>query len=499
MHSKLKLFFCIFIIFPFSLIAQKGYEIKVKIPNLKNKQILLAHYLGSQSAFADDTVNLDKNGTGAFKGIKPLPQGLYMVFLPSRTYFELLIGDDQVFSIEADTTRFMETVKFTGCEECKRLYDFQRFSAKNQKEMASLSEQFKTAPVAEKDSIRKKVERISKADDDFVWKQINGLSPQSMLYTLLKSTRDVKIPDLPRDASGKVTDSAFQYKYYRAHYFDNFNYADIRLLRTPAYEQKIKFYIDKMLPPILDSIVPEVDRLIEKTRSNEELFRFMLGTLYNYYASSQIVGLDAVFVYIAEKYYIPFATWSSADFIEKLKKDLAKVKPTLLGQQAPPIKQLVVLPTDHFLAAKTDTALKSNPYLGNYLDINTIRAKFLILVFWEADCSHCQHAMPIIHNAYERLKDKGVEVLAVHAIPSVPGKRKWIDYINEHQFYDWINAWSPYNNDYRDSYNILAQPTILILDENKKIISKRMDPDKIEDIINFELNKGLSKKTSAGN
>jgi thiol-disulfide isomerase/thioredoxin len=487
MHSKLKLFFCILILIPVSLIAQKGYEIKIKIPNLKGKQILLAHYLGSQSAFADDTLILDKSGTGVFKGTKPLPQGLYMVFLPSRNYLELLIGDDQLFSIEADTTKFMETVKFTGCDECKGLYDFQRFGAQKQKEIAPLSEQYKNATAVEKDSIRKKIERISKTEDDFVWKQIGSLPPKSMLAVLLKSTRDVKIPDFPRDASGKVTDSAFQYKYYRTHYFDNFDYADARLLRTPAYEQKIKFYIDKMLPPMVDSIIPEVDKLIEKTRYNAELFRYMLGTLYNYYASSQIVGLDAVFVHIAEKYYIPYATWSSADFIEKLKKDLAKVKPTLLGQQAPPIKQLVVLPTEHFLAAKTDTALKSNPYLGNYLDIYSIKAKFLVLVFWEADCGHCQHAMPIIHDAYERLKDKGVQVLAVHSISSVPGKRKWVDYINEHEFYDWINAWSPYNNDYREAYNILAQPTILILDENKKIISKRMDPEKIEYIINFEL------------
>lgn len=491
MNQKIKLIILFLTLISIHVSAQKGYEIKVKIPNLKNKKILLAHYLGSTSAFADDTLILDKNGAGVFKRNKPLPQGLYMIFLPSTNSFELLLGDDQVFSIEADTTKFLETVKFTGCDECKGLYDFQRFESQIQKKIAPLSEQYKTATAAGKDSIRKKIEHISKTDDDFVWKQYSTLPPKSMLALLLKSTRDIKLPDFPRDASGKVIDSSFQYKYYRAHYFDNFDYTDVRLLRTPTYEQKIKFYIDKMLPPLADSIIPEVDRLIENTRSNPELFRFMLGTLYNYYASGQIVGFDAVFVHIAEKFYIPFATWSPADFIDKLKKDLDKVKPTLIGQPAPPIQQLVVLPTDHFLASKNDTALKSNPYLGNYFDFRTIKARYLVIVFWEADCSHCQHAMPILHEAYERLKSKGVEFIAVHSISSVPGKRKWIDYINEHEFYDWINAWSPYSNDYRESYNIQAQPTILILDENKKIISKRMDPEKVEDIINFEMKKSI--------
>ena len=74
MHHHLKLILCIIALFiSLGLSAQKGYEIKVKIPNLKNKEILLAHYLGSQSAFADDTIKLDKTGMGyllnAFIGI----------------------------------------------------------------------------------------------------------------------------------------------------------------------------------------------------------------------------------------------------------------------------------------------------------------------------------------------------------------------------------------------------------------------------------------------
>jgi len=480
------------VLFSVNLTAQKGLEIKVSIPNLKNKQILLAHYLGSESAYADDTLNLDKNGMGIFKRKNPLPQGLYLIFLPSKAHFEVLLGDDQYFSIEADTSRFLETVTFNGSEECKLLYEFQQFSMLRQKEMAPLIASFKTANNTAKDSIRNKIDKINKVDDSFVWKLINSLPPKSMLATLLRSTRDVKTPDFPRDVSGKVTDSAFQYKYYRAHYFDNFDITDARLLRTPAYEQKIKFYIEKMIPPAIDTIIVEVDKLLDKTRSNNELFRYILSTLYNYYGSSQYVGFDGIFVHIAEKYYLPNDTWSTKEFIANLKKEIAKVKPTLLGQPAPELKQLVYLPKDHFLAAKNDTALKSNPYLGNYLDFNTIKAKFLVIIFWEADCSHCQHAMPLLHEAYERLKNKDVQVLAVHAISSVPGKRKWIDYINEHEFYDWINAWSPYNSDYRDTYNIVAQPAIFVLDENKKIVSKRIGAEQVEEVINFEIKRKVA-------
>jgi len=489
-HYFKQLSLLITMLITFNAAAQKGYDIKVKITNLKNKQIMLGHYLGSQSGTIDDTLKLDNRGLGSFKGVKPLPQGLYFILLPSRINIDLIIGENQNFAIETDTANFLETLKFTGSKELAISAEIQKFRSVNLKERTSFVEKYKTGTNAQKDSIRKKIEKIDQQDEAFVAKQLKNLPVNSMLAVLLKSTQEVKIPDFPRDANGKVTDSAFQYRYYRSHYFENFDYTDARLLRTPAYEQKMKFYLEKMVPPIIDTINAEVDKILDNTRGNDELFKYVLSTLFYYYANSQIVGMDGVFVHIAEKYYIPYATWSSKKFMDDLKKNIAKIKPTLLGQTAPNVR-LVVLPADHFMVAKTDTALKSNPYLGNYLNISDVKTKFLVLVFWEADCGHCQKAMPKLHEVYQKLKDKGVEILAVHAISSVPGKRKWIDFVNEHEMYDWINAWSPYSNEYRDLYDLLAFPAIFILDENKKIISKRIGAEQVEEVINFEMRKKI--------
>ncbi|HEX3007396.1 MAG TPA: TlpA disulfide reductase family protein, partial [Bacteroidales bacterium] len=112
-----------------------------------------------------------------------------------------------------------------------------------------------------------------------------------------------------------------------------------------------------------------------------------------------------------------------------------------------------------------------------------------VLAFWEADCSHCKKAIPELHTIYEELKDKGVQVLAVHTLSSVEGKRKWIDFVNEHSLGDWVNAWSPYSLEFRDIYDVYSTPVILVLDENKKIIAKRINPEQIKGIIEFELNR----------
>ena len=154
----------------------------------------------------------------------------------------------------------------------------------------------------------------------------------------LKPTLDIIVPDPPRDASGNIIDSTWQYYYYRNHYFDNFDISDPRLLRTPLYEDKVMNYITKVVPQIPDSLIVEIDKLIEKSRSDSNLFRYMLITLFNYFGKSNYMGMDAVQIHIAEKYYITESWWSDPKFIADLKERVEKTKPLLIGKIAPDIE-----------------------------------------------------------------------------------------------------------------------------------------------------------------
>ncbi len=90
-----------------------------------------------------------------------------------------------------------------------------------------------------------------------------------------------------------------------------------------------------MVPQHPDSLIVAVDYLLEGSKSEEELYRYMLITLFNHFAESKFMGMDVVYFHIAEYYYIPDASWSSAEFIDKLKENLDNNKPTLIGQTAP--------------------------------------------------------------------------------------------------------------------------------------------------------------------
>ena len=219
----------------------------------------------------------------------------------------------------------------------------------------------------------------------------------------------------------------------------------------------------------------------------------MLVTLFNYYATSQIMGFDAVYAHIAEKWYIPKASFSDTAFIRKTKETVAKLKPLLIGKTAPNLRMLWV-PTEHFVKAQTDTAAQNNPHYGSFISLSQIEAKYTILVFWESDCGHCKKTIPELYEVYQKLRPKGVALMAVHMLGGIEGKQKWIKFVNEHQMYDWYNVWNPYDFSYKKAYDIISTPVIFILDKDKKIIGKKLDPKQIEEYLNALIDEEGKKK-----
>lgn len=478
----------------FSLVpvfSQKGYEIKVKIHGFKDTSIILGHHF-AKSMYPDDTVRLDKNGVGVFKGKTPLPQGMYIVFLPSKNYFDIIVGDNQVFEVENDTADLFKNIKFKNSPDNQLFYDYQFFLMKKREEVRKLQEARKNAKTEEeKTKIAAQIAAIDTEVKAFKEKATTQ-NPNSFIAKFIKATQDIEVPEPPKDAQGRITDSLFQYRYYRTHYFDNFDISDGRLLRTPLYEDKIMTYIEKVIPQFIDTINKEVDFLIEKSRTSPELFRYMLVTLFNHYGKSQIMGFDGIALHIGEKYYVKEATWADTAYIKKLKKQIEEKSPTLIGKIAPNI-ELIEVPVEHFMHAADDTSQKRAVHnLGPVFNLKMINKDFTILYFWDVDCGHCKKETPLMRDVYKRLKDKNVELVSVCLVFSEENKIKWVNFVNENQLYDWKNAFYPYSIKFKELYDIQSAPQLFILDKNKKIIAKRISPEQCEEIINHEI--GLAKK-----
>ena len=104
---------------------KRGYEISFNINGLSDSTIFLAYHLGDKQ-YLKDSVNADKSGHGLFSGTDILPQGIYMIVLPGRKYFEILVSGDQFFSVTCSYTDYFKTMKFSGSEENTAFIDYQR-------------------------------------------------------------------------------------------------------------------------------------------------------------------------------------------------------------------------------------------------------------------------------------------------------------------------------------------------------------------------------------
>jgi hypothetical protein len=95
---------------------KKVYDISFNISGLTDSTIYLAYHLGDKQ-YLKDSVKISKSGNGSFSGTELLPKGIYMIVLPGRKYFEMLISEDQIFSISCSYSDYFSTLKFYGSDE----------------------------------------------------------------------------------------------------------------------------------------------------------------------------------------------------------------------------------------------------------------------------------------------------------------------------------------------------------------------------------------------
>lgn len=486
MKKYLFTFVCVFGIIAQAFADGKpAYQIKVKLNHLKNDTIYLAYHFGDKQYMKDTTV-VDDKGMGVFSGKETLPGGFYLIVYPNKSYFEIIVtAGEQSFSIENDTTDYQKNFKSTGSVENKIFYDDITFISAKQQEKKALDDEFTKAgsDTTKKAEIRKKLEAL----DDAVKSQrakIIQTYPNSFYGKFLKSLDEVEIPECPKDASGKCADTLFDYHYYRSHYFDNIDFTDDRLLRTPTFHNKVMNWLEKVVPQHPDSLNVYCDQILAKARPNEEMFKYWLITLLNYYAKSNIMCMEAVYVHLVENYYAKGeAKWTSEDDLYRITDRAKKLKPTLCNSVAP------------------------NMYLrdtsNNVIPMHSVKAKYMMLYFYDPDCGHCKKETPLMVQAYKKLVDTLHIDFKVYAAPTMnlhkgeydenknpifstdpKDRAEWTNFIKDYDIGRWINVADLYLQDnFRAIYDINATPTVLLLDENKKILAKRFSPDQLPLII----------------
>lgn len=455
---------------PFAAFAQKSTKIdlKVELTDAPNTQVVLGYYYGDKQ-FVIDTIKLDAKGTGVFKYDEPKERGIYLVAIPGKKFIEVLLTDDQEFSIKTDTAEPVQHMKVTGSVENEHFYEYNRFLNTMQKKADPLRKQKEafSKDAAKKDSLAICTKQLDDLDKEVKKYRNDFVSryPNDMMSKIITMMREPEIPaEIP--APWNANDSlqkVFRFRYYKAHFFDGWDWKEDGLVRTPVYHSKITQYMDQLTVQHPDSIMLGCDFLIEQARPSRELFKYTCHHLTFKYEMSKIMCFDAIFVHLADRYYkTNQAFWLSAEAVKKITDRADKLRYGLCG--ANPANMTLY-----------DTTAK-------VFNLQNVKGKFIIIAFWDPSCGHCKKEIPLLKKEYDALKKYGVEVVAM---ATEDDTLAWKKFIKENNL-NWKNGRTKDDYTralYKHYYDIYSTPVLYLVDENKKIIAKRLDPAQMSDLI----------------
>jgi len=455
-----KKYFYITLIFSlFSSLNIQALNLKLKIVSGKKDSVIVGYYYGSaKNAYLIKKIALS-NGVGEIKA-DSLPAALFFLIYDHKKY-DFLAEKGESITMEYKDPDFYKTVKIKGSNVAKGFVEYVNFLS-DKKEAAT------------KDTTQ--ANKIGKEVQEYCRKKIEETG-DNILSKFLQFVQPLQLPDMaPND----------RFDYVKAHFFDNANIFDPDMLHTPLVEDKLKEYLSFLIEEP-DSICKDIDNLLIKSYKDNSLFRFMLVTTLQHYLQSKQVISENIWVHIADKWYIPFASWSDLAEMERLKYQVKARKPNLIGCLAPDF-DMTVLSKEDMLKAKSDTAALNNVYQGFDSKFSSQQSNdYTLLIFFEADCSHCKEQMPKFWDVYNKLKSTGLRTIAIHNNNTKEGKVMMCNYVNEHQYYDtnWVNAWSPYSNKYRELYNIESTPTVYLIHQGK-IVLKNIDSKTLEEYLRMQ-------------
>lgn len=462
-------FFIVLVSFTLTGLSQE-YKIDVEIKGLENQALNLGHYYGDKQ-YLVDTIQLDDHGKGSFVNHEKFKQGIYLIITEKRQYFEILVGDDQVFSLKTDTSHYINNLEFKGSTINTAFIDYQKHMiGLNTKAHELRSRMGSTDDENVKQEIQSELKEVNSSARNYI-KQKADEYPNTLLSVILNGMTNPEIPefDVPDDVKNKDSVIWFKtYAYNVDHFFDNFDLSDERLIRTPLFHNKIEHYFKRILMQIPDTIIKYGEQVIGKTKYNDEPYEYVVRYLLNNYQGTKIMGMDKVFVHIAEEHILKGDNndWFTDQTMKNIREKVIKTKPNLIGEVAPNL--IMETPT------------------GAYERLHDVNAKYILLYFWEPGCGHCKTVSPKLYDLYLQYDPSDFQVFAVY---TQADKDEWVNYLEEKGF-DWINVYDPHGTSrFRLFYDIYSTPTMYLLNKDKEIIAKRFAFENLKEMLERELGK----------
>lgn len=433
---------------------KKGYKFTVEINNASDSVIYLGQYY-NKNQYAIDTAFINKKGQFIFeKKDKELKPGLYFITNNKSKLAEFTINKEPLnYKFYTDDANWTLHMEIKGSKDNEKFMDYQQI--RRDMNMAMEEARQKYSDEEFKSYRREQGRKLDSINKAFV-----AQDPNHILSIIMSATKEIDVPVV--DSLGDSLSQREQYEYYATHYFDNMALDNEAILRTPAYVfyERVERYFDQVVNGATpETICKYADMLLEKARPAKDVFKYLVLYIAEKYLQTNIMSYDAIYVHMIEKYYMTGdAFWASPSDIDFETKRAMTWKKLLIGEKAP------------------ELILKNQE--GEWHSFYEVPNKYTLLIFWAPSCGHCATIIPALYNFYKEYKD--VYDIGAYAINTDIGPEeveKWKKYVQDKGL-DWDNYnGGEANVDWHEVYDIISTPVIYLLDQDKKIIGKKLDAD----------------------
>lgn len=485
--------------------AQNGYDIHINFKGCPDSNVFLARYFWDQLPLVDSCKKV-KGGKIQFKGTAPLEKGMYLLVNSSKNsfYHQFIVDEKQKFTINLDNADITGTLKSPDDKLNEEFFSYVRYMTDKNKAMSEIVAQAKTKSKAdsaklvnEKQALFNK--EIAKFDADFM-----ARNKGNFVYDLMFIKNEKYASDIPKASNGRP-DSIYQYYYYKNHFLDGINFKDNRVLGTPFFAEKIKKYFEQLTVQHPDSVILELDKVLGQCIPGSDVFNTLVGHFTYKFETNKAMSFDQyghsntmekVFIHLSDKYIISGKTngYYSDETVKKIKDRVDILRNLLPGAKVSDLYMIDTLRGKEVLKMGFDTAKTSAgaSFLYNknidrltpmYKRLYDINAKYTIIVFWAADCGHCQTEVPKLSEDLAKIKSKiDFKVFAVQTKEEL--YESWKKFIIDKKLKDFIHVFDPIHiNNLKERFDIQGTPVIYLLDKDKKIIGKKLATENVVEIL----------------
>ncbi|MEO0626093.1 MAG: DUF5106 domain-containing protein [Bacteroidota bacterium] len=415
----------------------------------------------TESRFRLDSAEVIDGGKAVFSSNSPYPYGFYFAYFPDGSSFQFLMDGDQEFSMSTTKGDVVGAMQVVGNQSNEWLYETLRFEAGIQPRFTEANNALSGVEPSDPNyaALKARQDELVAERDNFL-QEMFSRDPNNFFVKFKQAGQNPRLRTELTLPDGSP-DNDMQVYYYRREFWDNVDFSDTALIRTPVVANKLDRYMTRLTPKNADSVIASADFLLQKVIDYPEYLKYFANWITLKYEPGETTLMDgeAVYVHMIQNYFTyDLAFWSDSLNIQGLQQRANEMSKSLLKQQAPDVSVPDQNGTPQRLYDET--------------------APYVAVFMYNPTCDHCIEQTPQVRELARRRPD-----LKIYGIAIDTDREAWLSFVDRMGISDWTNVFDPSNRSIYGTYYVDHTPELYLLNPDRIIIGKNLKANQVEEVI----------------